>query len=115
MFYSPTKQGFYNKQIHGDSIPADAVEITEERHAELMAAQSSGLIIVPDDIGHPIAIDPPELSKSEAVRLEISKLEKQITARRLREAVLTTDGADWLSEMDAKIVALRQQVSEIKG
>lgn len=56
MFYSG---GFYDAAIHGDKIPADAVEISSEQHATLLAAQSQGKRIVTDESGYPIAVDPP--------------------------------------------------------
>ncbi len=40
---------------------------------------------------------------------EIALLESQITNRRLREAVLTQDGADWLAAKEAEIQALRDE------
>ena len=42
MFYSPTTGGFYTREIHGDNIPVDAVEITEAEHAALIEGQSLG-------------------------------------------------------------------------
>lgn len=59
MFYSKSAGGFYDTAIHGDNIPADAVEITSEQHAALMAAQSVGKIVTADIDGFPIAVDPP--------------------------------------------------------
>ena len=59
MFYSPTTGGFYARDIHGDNIPADAVEITEAEHAALIEGQSLGKLIVADESGHPILQDPP--------------------------------------------------------
>jgi hypothetical protein len=58
IYYSSTTKGFYIKDIHGDKMPADCVEITEEQHKELLNAQSNGKQIVPDDKGAPTAIDP---------------------------------------------------------
>lgn len=40
-------------------IPADAVEISVEEHARLMAGQASGSIIVSDAEGYPMLADPP--------------------------------------------------------
>lgn len=58
MFYSKSTGGFYDAAIHGEAIPADAVEITAEQHAALLAAQSTGQQITVDEDGFPIAIDP---------------------------------------------------------
>ena len=43
MFYSKSTGGFYSRAIHGDNIPADAVEITDEEHRELLEGQSRGV------------------------------------------------------------------------
>lgn len=60
MFYSKKTGGFYSREIHGDNIPADAVAITNEQHASLLAAQSSGKIIAAGEDGMPIAVNPPQ-------------------------------------------------------
>lgn len=39
--------------------PEGTIEITDERHTELMNAQESGLIISHDKNGFPVAIEPP--------------------------------------------------------
>jgi hypothetical protein len=61
MHYSPTTNGFYLPELHGDAIPPDAVEITAEAHVALMTAQSQGAVIQPDANGNPVAVfpDPP--------------------------------------------------------
>ncbi len=59
--YSGQTGGFYVSAIHGDKIPSDAVEITEEVHDALLAGLSSGQSIVLDANGTPTlqrAIDP---------------------------------------------------------
>lgn len=59
MFFSKITNGFYDPEIHGENIPEDAVAITHERHAELIAGQSAGKIISADKNGSPIMTDPP--------------------------------------------------------
>lgn len=59
MFYSKSTGGFYAAEIHGENIPSDAVEITNEEHAVLLAGQASGKIISADTDGNPCLIDPP--------------------------------------------------------
>lgn len=59
MYYSPSTNGFYTPEIHGDNIPADAVEITREHYDALLAGQSNGQRIVADADGYPILQDPP--------------------------------------------------------
>ena len=59
MFYSAEKNGFYAREIHGDDMPADVVEITAEEHAALLAGQSNGKTIAADEAGRPVLQDPP--------------------------------------------------------
>ena len=59
MFYAKSTAGFYDTAIHGDNIPADAVEITDEEHTALLEGQSQGKLIVADANGFPVLQDPP--------------------------------------------------------
>lgn len=54
MYYSKATNGFYDKDIHGENIPADAVAITAEKHAELLAGQATGKVIAADSNGNPV-------------------------------------------------------------
>jgi len=58
MKFSPSTKGFYIEAIHGASIPVDAVDVTDEEHAALLAAQSQGKSIVAAANGRPILVDP---------------------------------------------------------
>lgn len=59
MLYSKSQNGFYLPEIHGENIPSDAVEITDEQHAKLLAGQSNGKRIVTDENGQPVLADLP--------------------------------------------------------
>lgn len=59
MFYSKSTGGFYSRDIHGDNIPSDAVEITKNEHAALLAGQAEGKIIAADASGSPVLQAPP--------------------------------------------------------
>jgi len=83
MFYSKSTNGFYTRDIHGDNIPEDAVEITAEQHAALLEGQSQGKIISADENGYPILIDPPPL-----------------TAEQIQEAVTAARAAAYVKESD---------------
>ena len=75
MFYSKTTGGFYDTDIHGSAIPEDAVEISIEAHAELLAAQTAGKVIVGDKDGLPQAVDPaPAVVTWDAIRAERARL-----------------------------------------
>jgi hypothetical protein len=59
MFYSKSTNGFYDLSIHGNRMPIDAVEITDEVYVNLLNGQSSGKNITSDESGHPILVDRP--------------------------------------------------------
>lgn len=59
MHYSRSTGGFYDDALHTGGIPADAVPITIDHHAALLAAQSAGKRIAADENGYPVAQDPP--------------------------------------------------------
>lgn len=59
MFYAKSTNGFYDEAIHGDNIPADAVEITTEEHQALLEGQSNGKVIAADKNGKPVLQNPP--------------------------------------------------------
>lgn len=62
--YSRSTGGFYVRSIH-PAIPADAVEVTADEHAALLAGQALGKQISPDETGRPTLIDsvwmPPQI------------------------------------------------------
>lgn len=52
-YYSATTGGFYIKDIHGDNMPGDVVEVSEEEHFRLFNEQALGNEIKPDENGRP--------------------------------------------------------------
>ncbi|WP_295379524.1 hypothetical protein [uncultured Pseudacidovorax sp.] len=66
--YSPSTGGFYLEAIHGDAIPPDSVDVTQERHAELIDAQATGQRIVPGPDGAPALEDPPAPTEEQRMR-----------------------------------------------
>lgn len=59
MYFSKSTGGFYVAEIHGDGIPADAVEITRDYHTQLLRDISNDQIIAADENDYPIATAPP--------------------------------------------------------
>ncbi|WAC26442.1 hypothetical protein [Ancylobacter sp. SL191] len=55
MKYSASTRGFYTG---GQAAPEDAVDLSHEEWEALLAAQSVGHQIVPDENGHPVLVDP---------------------------------------------------------
>ncbi|WP_438402346.1 DUF4376 domain-containing protein [Aeromonas veronii] len=79
MYYSKSTNGFYHPVIHGETIPADAVEITEDYHFELMQSQSQGKQIIADVDGYPVAIEPlPPVRSKVAMLAEVAAKRWQV-------------------------------------
>ncbi len=74
MLYSPSTHGFYSAKFHGKSIPADAVEISDEDYAALAAR------------GFPVTVDAAELTAEQLAKNE----------RAWRDGELS--GVKWLRE-----------------
>ncbi len=70
MYFSASTGGFYSREIHGDNMPADVVEITAEEHAALLEGQSQGKLIDFDENGYPILADQPEPTPEEIAAAE---------------------------------------------
>ena len=66
-YFSPSTNGFYDTEIHGDDIPEDAVEITREEHAALLEGQSAGQMIAADEDGKPVLQDRPAPTREQLV------------------------------------------------
>lgn len=78
MFYSKSTGGFYTREIHGDNIPADAVEITAEQHSELIEGQSQDKRIVAYENGFPVLVDPPPPTPEQIVAQYTAAVQKHL-------------------------------------
>lgn len=78
MFYSKSTGGFYVREIHGDNIPGDAVEITEAEHAALLEGQAQGKRIVDDENGRPILQDPPPPNPEQIMAEYVERTQKRL-------------------------------------
>lgn len=65
MYYSPSCGGFYD--ITHSSPPDDAVEIGDDLHQRLLAAQSAGARIIAGTDGYPVAVWPAEPTQAETL------------------------------------------------
>lgn len=59
MYYAASTNGFYSKEMNGDGIPEDAVEITDEEWIALLDGQAAGKMIASDKKGSPVLKDYP--------------------------------------------------------
>ena len=78
MIYAKSTGGFYDRAIHGDTIPADAVEITEAEYAALIEGQTLGKRIVADESGRPILQDPPPPTAEQIVAQYTAAVQKRL-------------------------------------
>ena len=78
LFYSASAGGFLDDTIHV-GIPDDARPVTVETHLELIAAASSGSIIVPDSNGDPIAVPLPPPEAPELLRQMRTKRDRLLS------------------------------------
>lgn len=68
-YYSASSRGFFHDGIHA-TMPGDSVEITDERHAELLQAQAGGMVIEPGEGGLPEAVARAVTGRDAAERLK---------------------------------------------
>lgn len=80
MYFSKSTGGFYSRKIHGNSIPKDAVEISESVHSAMIEGQSKGKTITADKNGFPVLSDQPPLTESELIALYESALDAHLDA-----------------------------------
>lgn len=114
-------------------IPADAVEITSEFHAELLAAQSGGKVIRAGEDGKPVAVDPPppplDSLKAEQAKIladTMAELEAE-QHRATREAlnallaglpaaeIAVTPAGKRLAAVDAEIAVMRGKLAAVEA
>lgn len=120
MYASKTTRGFYDAAIHGDNMPTDVVEITNEEHAALLEGQSQGKLIDFDEAGRPVLVDPPPPTPPTREQIEGKRLRAYadpITGsdRHFAEAIrMQAMGADQ-AEIDAAKTAGAERYAEIQA
>jgi hypothetical protein len=95
-FYSASTGGFYTPEIHGENIPADKVEITEQQWQDLLEGQSTGKVIAADATGAPVLQAPPEPSAEERSAQSAKQATKDSAIAKLVALGLTEDEASSL-------------------
>lgn len=78
MLYSKSTNGFYAREIHGDNIPADSVEITADLHVAMLEGQANGKRITADANGFPVLTDQPTPTTEELASLVRAKRDGKI-------------------------------------
>lgn len=78
-YYSASTNGFYSADVHGEDIPEDVVEISNEKWVSLLEGQADGKMISADKNNKPVLIDFPEPTAEEWLSINKSKKEKLMT------------------------------------
>lgn len=120
MFYAKSTGGFYDRAIHGDNIPADAVEITKGEHQALLEGQSQGRRIEADASGRPILVDPPgpaPLTREQIEALRLRAYADPLTGsdRHFAEAARLQVMGGTAEEIDAAKAAGAARYAEIQA
>jgi hypothetical protein len=85
-FYSPSTRWFYSLDVHNvNHIPKDAVEITDDRWSELLAAQSKGLEILPGTDGSPTTAVPKKTVDSMRMLRNLALQDTDVLVQRHRD------------------------------
>lgn len=88
MKYSASTGGFYASDIAYANLPADCVEISDAYHAELMADQVAGKVIVAGVDGVPQAVDPAPPSAAD-LRAQMVLTRRQVIIGMALEGLIT--------------------------
>lgn len=115
MFTSKATRGFYDPKIH-TTMPSDVVEISVEKHTELLAGQSEGKVIAWDDDGYPFLADPLPLLPEALMAIERQWRDERLLATdgtvlrhrdELEEGIETTLASEQYVELQTYRRALR--------
>lgn len=93
MKYSPSTRGFYPEHVDYPNLPDDLIDISDEYHAELIAAQTTGKEIVPGVDGVPQAVTPPPM--------DITEQRAQMTLS-FAQLLIGLDAEGWLTRVEAE-------------
>lgn len=104
-YFSESELGFYCDEVN-ESIPTDAVEISEDVYLSLLEGQSKGKFISADSAGTPVLTDPPEPTQ---VELVAQAEDKRTALMEEANASITPlqDGADLDIATDEEMESLR--------
>ncbi|VAL31655.1 tail assembly chaperone gp38 [Enterobacter hormaechei] len=65
-YFSEKECGFYCEEVN-DTVPYDAVEISDERYYSLLEGQSRGMLISADAEGNPILVEQPDPTREQVI------------------------------------------------
>lgn len=104
IYFSPSELGYYHSSVHGEretlaldesatrvpnpacKIPADAVEITAERYAYLLANASQRMQLRADEDGNPVLVDVLAADPKQLLSILLNKIDQAADKARARVA-----------------------------
>lgn len=86
--WSPSTGFFYRADLHGDSMPADVVKVTNKRHAELLDGQGLGRAIIADEKGNPTLDAPAKASRNSLLSSTTYAIKEEARARIIAVATI---------------------------
>jgi len=104
MLYSKSTNSFYLPEVHGEGVPSDAVEISAERHLQLLMGERAGQKISPDIKGYPVLVDQEQVCPRS---IEMRQVRRALLALGYSEAIGPSDLSpeariDWEYETTVK-------------
>lgn len=116
MFYSKSTKGFYDIVVHGNNIPADAVEISATQHSQLLSDQASGANIMPDEHGFPVAVFPGPPTPAQIADARAAEIKTELSDLDLRRIRSMAEGdEEYLATLNARAEELREELQKLMG
>jgi len=115
-FFSASTGGFYSTDVHDEKtqIPADVVEISNERWQELLQEQTNGKQIVAGVNGQPTAIERPVTAETVLLRRDQALRESDwLVARHRDEVDFTASSTTLRADQYMALQAYRHQLRNI--
>lgn len=109
MFSSKSARAFYDPTINSE-MPSDVVEISIDKHTELLTGQSEGKVIAWGDDGFPVLVDPPPPSGEELSATERLWRDSQLA---ITDSVVTRHRDE--VEDGANTTLTAEQYAELQG
>ena len=79
--FSKSTGGFYERDLHGDSMPADVIEITDEEYLGLLVGQAAGKRIVAGASGRPTLAAPPPPTPEQIIASMSAAVQSHLDAK----------------------------------
>lgn len=106
-YFSKSEGGFFNDEVHGSDIPADAVKIKDALYDLLIAAQAEGKTIISNAKGFPSVGEP------EAVPVDRVEQSVRIHRDELLKACDWTQVGDVPAAISMKWAIYRQELRDV--